>query len=58
MIRVLITANSHRCYDRIGEITRKIGPIDGRYFWTVRFDDGETTTVEDGQFREVKRQDG
>lgn len=55
-MRILITANSHRWYDRTGEIIRKIGPIGGREFWTVRLDNGQTTTVEDGQFREVKRQ--
>lgn len=56
-MRVIITANSHRHYNRTGTITRKIGPIDGRYFWTVYFPNGETTTVPDGQFREVKKQD-
>lgn len=54
-MRILITANAHRWYDRTGEIVRKI--VVGRMtFWTVRLDNGETTTVEDGQFREVKRQ--
>ena len=57
-MRILITANSHPHYDRTGEIVRKIGPIGGRTFWLVKFDDGTGTTVEDGQFREVKRQDG
>lgn len=57
-MKVLITANSHRHYDRVGEITRKIGPIAGRYYWTVRLPDGTVTTVKDGQFREVKRQTG
>ena len=55
-MRILITANRHRWYDRTGEIVRKIGPIGGREFWTVRLDNGWMTTVEDGQFREVKRQ--
>jgi hypothetical protein len=56
-MRVLITSNSHRHYDRTGTITRKIGPIGGRTYWTVRLDSGGVTTVSDGQFREVKRQD-
>ena len=57
-MRVLITANAHSHYDRTGTITRKIGPIGGRTYWTVRLDSGGVTTVSDGQFREVKSQDG
>jgi hypothetical protein len=56
-MRVLITSNSHRHYDRTGTITRKIGPIGGRTYWTVRLDSGGVTTVSDGQFSIVKRQE-
>lgn len=37
-MKVLITANAHRAYDRTGEVVRRIGPIGNRYYWIVRLD--------------------
>lgn len=55
-MKVLITANQHRHYNRTGELVSRVVMLQGREYWRIRFEDGSITVVTDGQFREVKRQ--
>jgi len=55
-VRILITANSHRHYDRVGTIVGKAE--DGRY--RVRIPDAAgsiLTSVAEGEFKPTKVQD-
>jgi len=56
-MKVLITANDHRFYDRTGEANQQALTPDGRKIWLVQLDGGTLTTVEEGQFKEIKRQE-
>jgi hypothetical protein len=56
-MKVLITANDHRFYDRTGEANQQALTPDGRKIWLVQLDGGKLTTVEEGQFKEIKRQE-
>lgn len=54
-MRVLITSNGHKHYDKTGEITGKVG---GK--WEVRIPNRTgsiTTYVEDGEYKPVKIQE-
>ena len=55
-MKVLITSNSHRHYDRVGQIVGK--EDDGRY--KVRIPNAQAsifTLVQEGQFKPIKQQD-
>ena len=54
-MRIVITNNKHRHYDRVGEVIQK--EPDGR--WRVRISGREgsiVTLVRDKEFKEIKRQ--
>jgi hypothetical protein len=54
-MKILITSNKHRHYDRVGEIVQK--EPDGR--WRVRIPNAEgsiITLVRDQEFKEVKQE--
>lgn len=55
-MKILITSNGHRHYDRVGEIVGKVQ--DGRYRVRIPNRAGQiVTVVSEGQFKPIKRQD-
>jgi|LakMenEpi03Aug12_release.lakeMendotaPanAssembly.Ray.scaffolds.fasta_scaffold1165786_2 hypothetical protein len=56
-MKVLITRNDHRFYDKVGTIIDSGNFEASGKIYVVQLPDGKLTYVKDGEYKPVKRQD-